>query len=182
MSIFLPDEADSPSDGDGYAGPGNLRKLARYLPLLFLLSVLVVAVYAGFVATHTFNYPPASTPITTKSCTLNFIANLAATTLATCSNADSDFNVAGSGSVFVTASSALVGGSGITLVGIQAAPLSVPCAASPPTTGSGVVSIPLPGTSATSVSFTGGLVYDYCIYYTSSASITSGSFTVTYSA
>ncbi len=160
--------------------PQNWRRYLRYAPLLFLVSVLIGAVYAGFVATHTFTYPGTSAPITTKSCSITFLANLATPTLAECAGTGADFSVAGSGPVPVTASSTLVSGTGITLTGIQAAPLSVPCAATPPTTGSGVVSIPLPGQAATLVTFTGGTDYNYCIYYTSLTSITAGSFSVTY--
>ena len=178
MSV-KPNSLNSESSGRRAASIG-IDRLVRFIPITLLLGVLIGAVYAGFVATHTFNYPGTSAPITSKSCAVTFLANVASLTLATCGSTGADFNVAGSGSVIATATTALQSGSGVTLTSIQAAPLSVPCAAIPPTTGTGVVTIPLPGASA-SVTFNGGTDYDYCIYYTSGVSITAGSFAVTYS-
>ncbi len=175
----------SPDQNEKVSGPSPTRglgKLVRYLAVLLLLGVLVGVVYAGFVATHTFTYPSTVAPIINKSYGIGFLANIGpAASLATCGSTPC-FSVTGSSLVNVSVSSTLSGGSGVTLTLIQIIPLTQTCTATQPTITSGLLLVPLPGFPAVSITLSGGTDYNYCIYYTSSPSITAGIFSVNYAA
>ncbi len=157
------------------------RRYLRYAPLLFLVSVLIGAVYAGFVATHTFTFPSTNAAIVNKSYAVGFVANELTPVLTTC-GAATCFSVTSTGSVTVTASSTLTGGSGVTLTQIDVVPLTSSCSPAQPTSTIGLVVIPLPGQSPSTITLSGSTDYAYCIYYTSAPTISAGILSINYSA
>ena len=179
MSMFSPDTV-SDKHRDGTGEPRGLRRIIRYVPLLFLVSILVGAVYAGFVATHTFTFPSTNAAIVNKSYAVGFVANEGTPVLTTC-GATPCFSVTSTTPVTVTASSTLTGGSGVTLTLIYVIPLTTSCSATQPTSTSGLTVIPLPGQTPASVTLSASTDYAYCIYYTSAATITAGTLSVNYS-
>ncbi len=175
------------STSTGPSGPENSsasrapRRLAKYLAALLIIGALIGAVYAGFVATHTFNYPGTSSPVTNKSVSVNFQANEVSTALATCV-VQPCFSVnPPAGPVTVMASSTALTGTGVNITFIYVVPLSSSCSPTQPSP-AGLQVIPIPGEPATPITLNGLTDYNYCIYYTSAATITAGSFTVNYSA
>ncbi len=160
--------------------PIGLRRYVRYLPILFLVSVLVVAVYGAFIATHTFTFPSTTAAIVNKSYAIGFAANEPTAVLTTCGTSPC-FTVQTTTRTNVTASSTLTGGSGITLTLIYVIPLTSACSTSQPSSTSGLTVIPLPGQPPAMVSFAGSTEYDYCIYYTSASSIVAGTLSINYS-
>jgi len=166
------------------AARGGMKRLVRFLPIMLLVGVLVGAVYAGFVATHTFTYPSTVAGIVNKSYGLAFTANEVNATLTTCGATppSSCFSVTTASSITVTASSSL-SGTGVTLLKIYVIPLTqYPCSPTPPTNTSGLIKIPLPTEAPISGITLNGLTdYDYCIYYTSAPSISTGVLTINYS-
>ncbi len=161
-------------------GSSGLRRFVRFLPLLFLVSILVATVYAGFVATHTFTFPGTTAAIVNKSYTIGFNANEVTPALATC-GASPCFTVTSTTPVTVTASSTMSGGTGVTLGLIYVTPLTTPCSVTQPSSTAGLIVIPLPSAAPASVTLSATTDYAYCIYYTSSASITAGTLSINYS-
>jgi len=159
----------------------KVRKFAKYVPLLFLVSVLVGAVYAGFVATHTFTFPSTTAAIVNKSYAVGFVANELTPVLTTC-GAPTCFSVTSSSAVTVTASSSMTGGSGVTLTLIYVTPLTSSCSQTQPSNTTGLTIIPLPTQGPASITLSGSTDYAYCIYYTSTSSITAGILSINYSA
>ena len=159
--------------------PGRRRYL-RYAPLLFLVSVLVGAAYAGFVATHTFTFPSTTAAIVNKSYAVGFVANEMTPVLTTCGSSTC-FSVTSTTPVTVIASSTLTGGSGVTLTQIDVVPLTTSCSPTQPTSSTGLVVIPLPGQSPSTIILSASTDYAYCIYYTSASSITAGILSINYS-
>ena len=156
------------------------RRYLRYAPLLFLVSVLIGAAYAGFVATHTFTFPSTTAAIVNKSYAVGFVANELTPVLTTC-GAATCFSVTSPSPVTVTASSTLTGGSGVTLTQIDVVPLTTSCSPTQPASTTGLV-IPLPGQSPSAITLSASTDYAYCIYYTSAATITAGILSINYSA
>src|SRR5215831_15207413 len=182
MSMFLPSETGgSRKRTESSDKPTGLRRLVRFIPLLLLVSVLVVAVYGGFVATHTFTFPSTNAAIVNKSYAIGFVANELTPVLTTC-GAATCFSVTSTTSVTVTASSTLSGGTGVTLQLIYVIPLTSSCSPSMPASTAGLTVIPLPTQAPASVILSGSTDYQYCIYYTSAASITAGILSINYSA
>ncbi len=172
--------------GQGSSGSASTRptgKYLRYLSAAVILAVLVGAVYAGFVATHTFTYPSTTASIVNRSYAIGFLANEGTPVLTSC-GVSPCFHVDGTANttVVVSASSAISGGSGVTLTMIQVIPLTQSCSATQPTVTTGLTLIPLPGQAPAAINLKGQTDYNYCIYYTSSASIVTGTFSVNYSA
>ena len=156
------------------------RRYLRYAPLLFLVSVLVGAAYAGFVATHTFTFPSTTAAIVNKSYAVGFVANEMTPVLTTCGSSTC-FSVTSTSPVTVVASSTLTGGSGVTLTQIDVVPLTTSCSPTQPASTTGLV-IPLPGQSPSTITLSASTDYAYCIYYTSAPTITAGILSINYSA
>ena len=175
-------KSDKQSDPEFGEGKG-LRRYVRYLPILFLVSVLIVAVYGAFIATHTFTFPSTTAAIVNKSYAIGFVANEPTPVLTTCGavSPSSCFTSASTTRTNVTASSTLTGGSGVTLTLIYVIPLTSACSPSQPSSTTGLTVIPLPGQPPAMVSFAGSTEYDYCIYYTSASSIVAGILSINYS-
>ncbi|SRR6266540_193865 len=162
------------------AGHGLVKRLPRFIPIILLFGILVGAVYAGFVATHTFTYPSTVAGIVNKSYSIGFTANEITAANTTC-GADPCFSVTATSPLTVVASSALTG-SGVTLTLIYVRALSDPaCPAAQPSP-AGLKVIPLPGQGTASITLSPSTDYDYCIYYTSLPSIGTGVLTINYSA
>jgi hypothetical protein len=161
------------------AVPRRMKRILRFVPIVLLFGVLVGAVYAGFVATHTFTYPSTVAGIVNKSYSINFVANEITPVNTTC-GADPCFSVTATSPLIVTASSAL-SGSGVTLTLIYVRALTAPqCPANQPSS-NGLTLIPLPGQGTASITLNASTDYDYCIYYTSLPSINTGILTINYS-
>ena len=157
------------------------RKYLRYAPLLFLVSVLIGAVYAGFVATHTFTFPSTNAAIINKSYAIGFTANEQTPVLTTCGS-PTCFSVTSTVAVTVTASSSMSGGQGVTLTLIHVVPLTTTCTQTQPSNTAGLVVIPLPGQTPAAITLSASTDYAYCIYYTSASSIQAGILSINYSA
>ncbi len=146
---------------------------------MFLVSVLFGAVYAGFVATHTFTFPSTTAAIVNKSYAVGFVANELTPVLTTCGS-PTCFSVTSTTAVTVTASSSMSGGSGVTLTLIYVVPLTSSCSLTPPSVTTGLTVIPLPNQAPASITLSGTTDYAYCIYYTSGSSITAGILSINY--
>jgi hypothetical protein len=157
------------------------RRYVRYAPLLFLVSVLIGAAYAGFVATHTFTFPSTTAAIVNKSYAVGFVANELTPVLTTCGS-PTCFSVTSTSPVTVTASSTMTGGSGVSLTLIYVVPLTTSCSPTQPANTTGLIVIPLPSQSPSAITLSASTDYAYCIYYTSASSITAGILSINYSA
>ena len=158
-----------------------MRRILRFIPIVLLLGVLVGAVYAGFVATHTFTFPGTTAGIVNKSYFIGFNANEQTPVNTTCGS-DPCFSVTSTVPLTVTASSSLSGGAGVTITLIYVRALSDPqCPTSQPSP-SGLLVIPNPGPGTSTISLAPLKDYDYCIYYTSAISVSPGTLSINYSA
>jgi hypothetical protein len=160
------------------------KRLGKIISVGFLLAIVIGGVYAGYVAMQTFNFTSASSPIANKAYTISFLANVGTPTLIGCGvpPATPCFTVTSATgvNVNVTASSSVPSGSGVTLNLIQILPLTQTCSSTMPVVLTGLIIVPLPGNGTAKITLVGGTDYQYCIYYTSSATVSSGAFSVTF--
>jgi hypothetical protein len=162
----------------------NSKRIGKIILVGFIVAVVVGGVYAGYVATQTFNFGSASSPIANKSYSINFLANVNTPTLIGCgvpagTPCFTDTSATGV-NVNVTASSSVPSGSGVTLNLIQILALTGTCSSTMPTVLTGLIIVPLPGNPPATITLVGGTGYQYCIYYTSSPTVTNGAFSVTF--
>ncbi len=173
----------SSRSGNEAATPGRMKRLFRFVPILVLFGILVGAVYAGFVATHTFTYPSTVANIVNKPFAIAFLANELNTTLVTCGSSPCFYVQGTPGTNLSVIASSAITGSGVTLKLIQIIPVAATCSATQPALNTpGLIRVPLPTESPVTITLSEENGYNYCIYYTSAPSIITGTLFVNYSA